>query len=86
MYVCTYVLTLGVEDRVLLVLTSIPEKENNGSKRLSSTPSVSNLSLTPCRYLSTGNAEFKPRFGRWLQTGKVAKIGDLCFALGAKAS
>ena len=30
-----------------------PEKENNGSKRLSPTPSVSNLSLRPCRYLST---------------------------------
>ena len=33
-----------------------------------------------------GNAEFKPRFGRWLQTGKVAEICDLSFALGAKAS
>ena len=39
----------------------------NGSRRLSPTPSVSNLS----------NAEFKPRFCRWLQTGKVAEIGDL---------
>ena len=29
------------------------EKENNGSLRLSPTPSVSNLSLRPCRYLST---------------------------------
>ena len=28
----------------MLLLTSIPEKENNGSKRLSSTPSVSNNS------------------------------------------
>ena len=28
------------------------EKENNGSLRLSPTPSVSNLSLRPCRYLS----------------------------------
>ena len=37
---------------LLLPLTSIPEKENNGSKRLSPTPSVSNLSLRPCRYLS----------------------------------
>ena len=45
-------LTLGVGDNVLLALTSIPKKENNGSKRLSSTPSVSNLSLRPCRYLS----------------------------------
>ena len=46
-------LTLGVGDSLLLPLTSIPEKENNGSKRLSPTPSVSNLSLRPCRYLST---------------------------------
>ena len=36
---------------LLLPLTSIPEKENNGSKRLSPTPSVSNLSLRLCRYL-----------------------------------
>ena len=33
-----------------------------------------------------GNAEFKPRFSRWLQIGKVAKICDLWFALGVKAS
>ena len=46
-------ITLGVGDSLLLPLTSIPEKENNGSKRLSPTPSVSNLSLRPCRYLST---------------------------------
>ena len=45
--------TAGVEDSILLPLTSIPERENNGSKRLSPTPSVSNLSLMPCRYLST---------------------------------
>ena len=32
---------------------SIPEKDNNGSKRLCPTPSVSNLSLRRCRYLST---------------------------------
>ena len=37
----------------MLSLTSIPEKENNGSKRLSPTPSVSNLSLRSCRYRST---------------------------------
>ena len=30
----------------MLPLASIPEKENNGSKRLSPTPRVSNLSLT----------------------------------------
>ena len=40
-------------DSLLLLLTSIPEKENNGGERLSPTPSVSNLSLRPCRYLST---------------------------------
>ena len=28
-------------------------------------------------YKVYGNAEFKPRFCRWLQTGKVAEIGDL---------
>ena len=36
-----------------------------------------------------GNAEFKPRFCRWLQTGKarnVAVVDDLWFALGVKAS
>ena len=37
---------------LLLPLTSIPEKENNGSKRLTPTPSVSNLNLRLCRYLS----------------------------------
>ena len=42
-------LTLGVGDS--LPLTSRPEKENNGSKGLSPTPS--NLSPRPCRYLST---------------------------------
>ena len=47
----------------MLPLTSIPEKENNGSK-------VVSLSFN-------GNAEFKPRFNRWLQTGKVAEIYDL---------
>ena len=46
-------LTLGVGDNLLLPLTSIPEKENKGGKRLSPTPSVSNLSLRPCCYLST---------------------------------
>ena len=46
-------LTLGVGDSLLLPLTSIPNKDNDGSKRLSPTPSVSNLSLRPCRYLST---------------------------------
>ena len=33
-----------------------------------------------------GNAEFKPRFSRWLHTGKVEEICDLWFALGAKVS
>ena len=33
-----------------------------------------------------GNAEFMPRFSRWLQTGKVAENCDPWFALGAKAS
>ena len=46
-------LTLGVGDNLLLPWTSIPKKQNNGSKRLSPTPSVSNLSLRPCSYLST---------------------------------
>ena len=32
------------------------------------------------------NAEFKPRFCRWLQTGKVAEICDLSFALGVQTS
>ena len=42
-----------MEDSLLLLLTSIPEKENNWDERLSPTPSVSNLSLRPCHYLST---------------------------------
>ena len=49
-------------------------------------PSVSNLSPQAVSLSFNGNAEFKPRFCRWLQTGKVAEIGDLWFALGAKAS
>ena len=69
-------LTLRVGDSLLLPLTSIPKKENNGNKRLSPTPNVSNLSLRPCRSFN-GNTEFKPRFSRWLQTGKVAEISDL---------
>ena len=43
-------LSLGVGDSLLLPFTSI---QNNGSKRLSLTPTVCNLSLRPCRYLST---------------------------------
>ena len=49
-------------------------------------PSVSNLSPQAVSLSFNGNAELKPRFCRWLQTGKVAEIGDLWFALGAKAS
>ena len=49
----------------------------NGSRRLSFTPSVSNLSPQAVSLSFNGNAEFKPRFCRWLQTGKVAEIGDL---------
>ena len=33
-----------------------------------------------------GDVEFRPRLSRWLQSGRFAKIGDLGFALGAKAS
>ena len=46
-------LTLGVGDSLLLPLFSFSGIDVNGSKRLSPTPSVSNLSLRPCRYLST---------------------------------
>ena len=35
---------------------------------------------------NNGNAEFRPRFSRWLQPGKFAEIGNLWFALGAKGS
>ena len=42
--------TLGVGDSLLLPLFCI---DVNGSKRLPPTPRVSNLSLRPCRYLST---------------------------------
>ena len=41
-----------INESLLPPLTTIPEKENNGRKRPSPTPSVSNLSLRPCRYLS----------------------------------
>ena len=46
-------LTLGVGDSLLLPLFSFSGIDVNGSKRLSPTPRVSNLSLRPCRYLST---------------------------------
>ena len=46
-------LTLGVGDSLLLLLFSFLGIDVNGSKRLSPTLSVSNLSLRPCRYLST---------------------------------
>ena len=46
-------LTLGVEDSLLLPLFYFSGIDVSSSKRLSPTPSVSNLSLTPCRYLST---------------------------------
>ena len=46
-------LTLGVGDSLLLSLFSFSGIEVNGSKRLSPTPSVSNWSLRPRRYLST---------------------------------
>ena len=45
-------LTLGVGDSLLLPLFSFSGIDVNGSKRLSPTPSVSNLSLRPSRYLS----------------------------------
>ena len=35
---------------------------------------------------TVSHPEFKPRFSQWLQTGMVAEICDLWFALGAKAS
>ena len=42
-----------VADSILLPLFSFSSFDVNGSKRLSLTPSVSNLCLRPCRYLST---------------------------------
>ena len=47
------VYTLGVGDSLLLPLFSFLGIDVNGSKGLSPTPSVGNLSLRPCRYLST---------------------------------
>ena len=35
---------------------------------------------------NNGNAEFRPRLSRWLQSGKFAEIGNLWFALGVRAS
>ena len=35
---------------------------------------------------TVSHPEFKPRFSQWLQTGMVAEICDLWFALSAKAS
>ena len=72
-------LTLGVGDSLLLPLFSFSGIDVNGSKRLSPTLSVSNLSLRPCRYLSTvtRSSSQNGRFSRWLQTGKVAEICDL---------
>ena len=49
----TQITQLGVRDSLLLPLFSFSGIDVNGSKRLSVTPSVSNLSLKPCRYLST---------------------------------
>ena len=46
-------LTLGVGDSLLLPLFSFLGIDVNGSKRLSPTLSVSNLSLRLCHYLST---------------------------------
>ena len=43
----------GVGDSLLLPLFSFLGIDVNGSKGLSPTPSVGNLSLRPCRYLST---------------------------------
>ena len=46
-------------------------KEIKARNRLSPTPGVSMQAVS----LSfNGNAEFKPRFWRWLQTGKVAEL------------
>ena len=71
-------LTLGVGDSLLLPLFSFSGVDVNGSKRLFPTPSVGNLSLMQAVSLSfNGNVEFKPRFCRWLQTGKIAEICDL---------
>ena len=72
-----------LQDVVFFYLRQVDIK---GGRRLSPTPSVSNLSPQAVSLSFNGNAEFKPRFCRWLQTGKVAEIGDLWFALGAKAS
>ena len=49
----TQITQLGVGDSLLFPLFSFSGIDVNGSKRLSATPSVSNLSLKPCRYLST---------------------------------
>ena len=37
-------------------------------------------------FIRLGNAEFKPRFCSWLQTGRFAEIGDRWFALDVNAS
>ena len=52
------------------------EKENNGSLRLSPTPRVSNLSLRPCRYLSTVTRSSNQGSVNGFRRGKVAESGD----------
>ena len=57
------------------------------SKRLSPNPSVSNLSLTLCRYLSmVTRSSSQGSVDDLRHRGKVAEIGDLWFALGENAS
>ena len=58
----------------------------NGSKRLSPTPSVSNLSLRPCRYLSTVTRSSNQGSVDGFRRGKVAESGEFWFALRAKVS
>ena len=77
-------LTLRMGDSLLLPLFSFSGIDVNWSKRLSPTPSVSNLSLRPCRYLSTVTRSSSQ--GSFDSFGKVAEIWDFWFALEAKAS
>ena len=72
-----------IEGKLLFSFSGI---DVNGSKRLSPTPSVSNLSLRPCRYLSTVTRSSNQGSVDGFRRGKVAESGEFWFALRAKVS
>ena len=72
-------------DSLLLPLFSFSGIDVNGSTRLSPTPSVSNLSLWPCYYLSTVTQSSSWASVHGFRRERLQLICDLWFALGAKA-